>query len=96
MRDYHVNVFHSEEDGGHIANIPDLKHCSAFGTTPREALNEVLKAEEAWLEATRAYGKPIALPRYRPLIYQLPDCPYRYLCLPIESRVPVPAGWDPH
>ncbi|MDI6782033.1 MAG: type II toxin-antitoxin system HicB family antitoxin [bacterium] len=70
MRDYHVNVFYSEEDEGYIADIPDLKHCSAFGKTPEEALGEALKAKEAWLEAARARRKPIPTPRYRPLIYQ--------------------------
>jgi predicted RNase H-like HicB family nuclease len=69
MRDYHVNIFYSEEDEGYIADIPDLKHCSAFGTTPEEALHEVLKAKEAWIEAARANGKPIPEPRFRPLIY---------------------------
>jgi len=71
MKDYHVNVFYSEEDGGYIADIPDLKYCSAFGATPEEALQEVLKAKEAWLEAARASGKPIPTPRFRPLIYQV-------------------------
>ena len=46
MRDYHINLFYSEEDEGYIADIPDLKHCSAFGSTPEEALREVLKARE--------------------------------------------------
>ncbi len=71
MKDYHINVFYSEEDKGYIADIPDLKHCSAFGKTPEEALNEVLKAKEAWLEAARSTNKPIPEPRYRPLIYQV-------------------------
>ncbi len=71
MTDYHINVFYSNEDGGYIADIPDLKHCSAFGATPEEALREVLKAREAWLGAALARGKPIPLPRYRPLIYQV-------------------------
>ncbi len=31
MRDYHINLFYSEEDEGYVADIPDLKHCSAFG-----------------------------------------------------------------
>jgi len=53
MRDYHINLFYSEEDEGYIADIPDLKHCSAFGPTPEEALREVLKAKKAWLEAAR-------------------------------------------
>jgi hypothetical protein len=42
MRDYHINIFPSDEDGGYIADIPDLPHCSAFGETPEEALAEVL------------------------------------------------------
>jgi predicted RNase H-like HicB family nuclease len=71
MRDYHVNIFYSEKDEGYIADIPDLKHCSAFGTTPEEALHEVLEAKEAWIEAARANGKPIPEPRFRPLIYQV-------------------------
>ena len=71
MKDYHVNVFYSEEDEGYIADIPDLKHCSAFGKTPEEALREVLKAKEAWLESARANGKPIPVPHFRPLIYQV-------------------------
>jgi predicted RNase H-like HicB family nuclease len=70
MKDYHINVFYSEDDGGYIADIPDLPHCSAFGATPEEALREVLQAKETWLEAARASGKPIPEPRYRPLIYQ--------------------------
>lgn len=71
MKDYHINVFYSEEDEGYIADIPDLEHCSAFGVTPEEALKEVLKAKEAWLEAARAKKKPIPAPRYRPLIYKV-------------------------
>ena len=38
MRDYHINVFYSEEDGGYIADIPDLPHCAAFGETQEQAL----------------------------------------------------------
>ena len=69
MSDYHINVFYSEEDGGYIADIPDLKSCSAFGTTPEEALHEVLVAKDAWLETARKHRKPIPKPRYRPAIY---------------------------
>ena len=70
MRDYHINVFWSEEDGAYIADIPDLKYCSAHGPTPEAALREVLAAKQAWLEAARESGKPIPRPRYRPVIYQ--------------------------
>ena len=71
MKDYHVNVFYSDEDGGYIADIPDLEYCSAFGGTPFEALQEVEKAKAAWLAAAKAAHKPIPKPRYRPAIYQL-------------------------
>jgi predicted RNase H-like HicB family nuclease len=71
MRDYHINLFYSEEDEGYIADIPDLKHCSAFGETPELALQEVLKAKEAWIDSARANSKPIPSPHYRPVIYQV-------------------------
>jgi len=71
MKDYHINIFYSDEDKGYIADIPDLNHCSAFGETPEEALSEVLKAKDAWLEAARVNGKPIPEPHYRPVIYQV-------------------------
>lgn len=70
MSDYHINIFFSEEDGGYIADIPDLQACSAFGATPEEALAQVELAKKAWLEAARREGKPIPEPRYRPVIYQ--------------------------
>ena len=71
MKDYHINIFYSEADGGYIADIPDLEACSAFGKTPAEALEQAQIAKEAWLEAARAEGKPIPRPRYRPAIYQI-------------------------
>jgi predicted RNase H-like HicB family nuclease len=71
MRDYHINIFYSEEDGGYIADIPDLESCSAFGETPEQALAELEQAKEAWIEAARESGRPIPTPRYRPVIYQI-------------------------
>jgi predicted RNase H-like HicB family nuclease len=70
-RDYHLNIFFSEEDGGYIADVPDLASCSAFGETAEEALREVERARDAWLAAAREAGKPIPPPRYRPAIYQV-------------------------
>ncbi len=71
MRDYHINIFYSEDDDGYIADIPDLEACSAFGETPDEALREVQQAKKLWLEAARAEGKPVPVPEYRPIIYQV-------------------------
>jgi len=69
MKDYHINIFYSEEHGGYIADIPDLEACSAFGATPEDALKEVVAARAGWLEVVRAEGKPAPEPRYRPAIY---------------------------
>lgn len=70
MSHYHINIFWSEEDGGYIADVPDLDSCSAFGRSPAEALAEVEQAMAAWLDAARATGRPIPPPRYRPAIYK--------------------------
>ncbi|RLC13264.1 MAG: type II toxin-antitoxin system HicB family antitoxin [Deltaproteobacteria bacterium] len=70
MKDYHINIFYSEEDEGYIADIPDLKYCSAFGETPKDALKEVMKAKAAWLETATSENRPIPKPCFRPMIYQ--------------------------
>lgn len=68
--DYHINIFYSAEDNGYIADIPDLKYCSAFGDTPEEALRELRIAKKAWLEVAKESGKPVPSPRYRPSMYK--------------------------
>lgn len=84
MKDYHINIFFSEEDEGFIDKFPDLEACSAFGDSAGEALREVEIAKAAWLEAAKAEGKPIPQPRYRPAIYQasglLPMPPRSHPC----------------
>jgi predicted RNase H-like HicB family nuclease len=70
MKDYHINLFYSEDDKGYIADIPDLEYCSAFGKTPQEALKQVNIAKKLWIKSARAEGKPVPKPMYRPVIYQ--------------------------
>jgi predicted RNase H-like HicB family nuclease len=71
MKDDHINIFYSQEDEAYIADIPDLKYCSAHGETPEEALAEVLIAKAAFLAVLREDDKPIPEPRHRPAIYQV-------------------------
>ena len=70
MKDYHINVFYSEEDKCYVADIPDLQYCSAVGATPEKAVREVTKAKKAWLSAAKKDKKPIPKPRYRASTYQ--------------------------
>ncbi|MDJ1184272.1 type II toxin-antitoxin system HicB family antitoxin [Roseofilum casamattae] len=73
MKDYHINIFYSEADEAYIADIPDLKYCSALGETPQEALAEVLQAKVLWLEAARSQGKPIPTPQYQQFLDRLAE-----------------------
>jgi predicted RNase H-like HicB family nuclease len=66
---YHINLFWSDEDKCWIADVPDLKPCSAHGETQAEAISEICVAMELWLEVAREHNMPIPEPRYRPAIY---------------------------
>lgn len=62
---YHINLFWSDEDGCWIADVPDLKYCSAHGDTPAEAAASIRDAIQGWLETAREHGMDIPEPRYR-------------------------------
>jgi len=67
---YHINVFYSDEDKRFIADLPDLKYCSALERTPEQAVTEIQIAVENWLAAARDSGRRIQEPHYRPIMYQ--------------------------
>lgn len=71
MKDYHINIFYSDEYEGYIADIPDLNYCSAFGETQEDALSEALKAKDIWIKSANNNGKPVPKPNYQPVIYQV-------------------------
>lgn len=66
---YHINLFLSDKDACWIADVPDLKPCSAHGSSPAEAIAEVQVVIGLWLDFARDHGHPIPDPRYRPAIY---------------------------
>ncbi|MGE0134892.1 MAG: type II toxin-antitoxin system HicB family antitoxin [Dehalococcoidia bacterium] len=66
QRQYHIDIFYSDEDECHVADLPDFGYCSVCGDTPEEALAELLIAKELWLEAAREDGIPLPVPRHRP------------------------------
>lgn len=68
-RRYHINLFWSVDDDCWIADVPDLKTCSAHGDTPAEALKEVETAIAAWLAVAKEDRLKVPKPRYRPAIY---------------------------
>ena len=66
MHRYAFVVFWSDEDSAWVADAPDLRSCSAYGSTPEEAVAELRIAVEAWLETARARGLALPQPRFRP------------------------------
>lgn len=66
---YHINLFWSVEDQCWIADVPDLKPCSAHGDSRGEAIANINDAIQGWLETATDLGMPIPEPRYRPAIY---------------------------
>ena len=62
MIPYPIVIFWSEEDRAYVADVPDLRSCSAFGDTLEEALREVQVAIELRLEAARELGVPLPAP----------------------------------
>lgn len=66
---YHINVFWDASDAIWIADVPDLRPCSAHGETASEAVAEAQVAIELWIETAQANKMPIPEPRYRPAIY---------------------------
>lgn len=66
---YHINLFWSADDSCWIADVPDLRPCSAHGDTSAEALANINDAVTGWLDVARERGFVIPEPRYRPAIY---------------------------
>jgi predicted RNase H-like HicB family nuclease len=66
MTGYRIEVYWSDEDDAWIADVPDLRFCTAHGSTPHEAVAEVERATDAWLQAARQTGRPIPAPSARP------------------------------
>jgi predicted RNase H-like HicB family nuclease len=64
---YPIEVLWSDEDHVWIANVPDLPLCSAHGSTPHQAVEEVEVAIAAWLDAATTEGWAIPLPSTRPV-----------------------------
>jgi predicted RNase H-like HicB family nuclease len=64
---YELVVFWSSEDDAFVVEVPDLPGCMAHGTTPTEAVAEVERAIELWIETARELGRRVPEPRTRAL-----------------------------
>jgi predicted RNase H-like HicB family nuclease len=65
MTKYEIILYWSDEDGAHVAEVPELPGCAADGPTRQEALAaaEIVIAE--WMETSQRLGRPIPVPKGR-------------------------------
>ena len=66
MTEYPIIVFWSDEDDAYIADVPDIRYCSAHGHTPEEAVREVRIALASMLEWMKEEGVELPPPTLRP------------------------------
>lgn len=62
---YEVIIYWSDADGAFIAEVPELPGCMADGKTKPEALANVERIAEEWIETARSRGRKVPKPRGR-------------------------------
>lgn len=62
---YEVIIYWSHEDEAFIAEVPELPGCAADGVTHQEALINVQRIIEEWIETAQELGRTIPEPRGR-------------------------------
>lgn len=62
-RHYSMVIQWSEADGVYLVRVPELPGCMTHGATYEEAVQKGMEAIEGWIEANRAWGRPIPEPR---------------------------------
>jgi len=59
---YQVIIEFSKPDGGYIARVPSLPHCTAYGDTYAEAAREIQDAMKGWIDAAKDTSIPLPKP----------------------------------
>lgn len=62
MYKYPMIVTWSEEDNCYIVSVPDLPGCMADGTTPENAVKNVQKIIDEWIDMAKELGREIPAP----------------------------------
>jgi predicted RNase H-like HicB family nuclease len=62
---YEIIIYWSEEDGAFLAEVPELPGCMADGQTYQDALTNVERVIQEWIETAKELGRPIPEPRGR-------------------------------
>ncbi len=60
---YEVLIYWSEEDSVYVAEVPELPGCMADGLSYEEALKNVERVIDEWMETAKIAGKTIPAPK---------------------------------
>lgn len=66
---YHINVFWYPDERCWIADVPDLRPCSARGENAAQAVASVDAKIDEWLTAARLADLPVPEPCYCPALF---------------------------
>lgn len=62
---YEIILSWSDEDGAYVAEVPELPGCLADGRSYQEALSNVERIIQEWIETAKELGSPIPEPKSR-------------------------------
>lgn len=65
MSKYEIIIYWSHDDNAYIAEVPELAGCMADGSTATEAVENVERVVQEWIETATELGRPIPEPRGR-------------------------------
>ena len=68
MSKYEIIIYWSDEDDAFIAEVPELPGCASDGATYDEAIKNVAKIMQEWIETAKELGRAIPKPKGR-LVY---------------------------
>jgi predicted RNase H-like HicB family nuclease len=62
-RRYSMIIEWSDEDAAYIVTVPELPGCITHGASYAESVKQGEDAIESWIDAARAWGRPIPEPK---------------------------------
>lgn len=65
MSKYEIILYWSQDDDAYIAEVPELAGCMADGKTMLDAVKNVEKVIEEWIDTATELGRPIPEPKGR-------------------------------
>ena len=65
MSKYEIIIYWSHDDNAYIAEVPEPAGCMADGQTASEAVKNVERVIQEWIETATELGRPIPEPKGR-------------------------------